>query len=319
MLRRVISLSTVIFAVCASSSGYAQGKIKIVVSVDWEGEDLRPENLRAMAQFRQHFPNVPLQHFLNAAYFTKPGVQAASVTRAIRSVLRPGDEEGLHIHAWRSLVEAAGVPFRLGPSFVDEDVKPELCAEDCGMDVALTAYKVQELRKIIRTSVTILEDQGFATARSFRAGGWQANNAVLEALADEGFTLDSSATHAPYLQEAWGAYNLVNFVAKLWPHTAPESQPYVHETHRGGALWELPNNGCLADYMTASQMKTAFAKQIALLRQDPNRDVYLSIGFHQETAQDWLSRLRTGLVQIESLAKAEKVAIEYVVGPWPKP
>ncbi len=294
---------------------WAQGKVKIVVSVDWEGEDLRAENLAAMQRFREEFPQVPLQHFLNAAYYTKTGAQAKLITKAIRSVLRPGDEHGLHVHAWRSLVTAAGVPFRVGPSFVAEDVDLSDCKPDCGVDVALTAYRQDELRSLLRTSVRILEAQGFDTPRSFRAGGWQADANVLQALAAEGFTLDSSATYAPYLEESWGNYNLVSFVARLWPESNPRSQPY--EVSRAPGLWEVPNNGCLSDYVTGEQMKQAFLTQVELLKKDPTRDVYLSIGFHQETAQDWLPRLNSGLKLIAKAAKAQKLDYEFVVGPWP--
>ncbi len=294
---------------------FAQGKLRIVVSVDWEGEDLQAANMQAMEAFRSDYPGVPLQHFLNAAYYTKPGADARLVTRSIQSVLRRGDEHGLHIHAWRSLVQAAGVQFRIGPSFVDQDVDLSACGDDCGVDVALNAYGDLELRKIIRTSVQILQNQGFQRAVSFRAGGWQADDTVLNALAAEGFTLDSSATYAPYLREAWGEYNLYPFVGQLWPQTTPTSQPYRYQTKAGLSIVELPNNGCLADYMTGAAMLKAFVKNANILKRNPSQNQYLSIGFHQETAADYLPQLRSGIDQILRYARMNKIPYEFIVAP----
>ena len=85
----------------------------MVVSVDWEGQGFTSENLDAFRRFRDDFPNVPITHFLNAAYFTslEPGdvSGAASVSDKIRSVLCDGDEIGLHVHADEHLLRAAGV------------------------------------------------------------------------------------------------------------------------------------------------------------------------------------------------------------------
>jgi hypothetical protein len=298
-----------------SSFAAAQGKLRIVVSVDWEGRELVEENLEAMKSFRNDFPEVPLQHFLNAAYYTKRDANAARITRSIRSVLRAGDEHGLHIHAWRSLVKAAGARFLTSPSFVDQDVDESQCGEDCGADVPLTTYTESELRKVIHKSVDILIAQGFDRPVSFRAGGWQANNTVLSALAAEGFTLDSSATYAEFLKEAWGEYNLYNFVGQLWPQTVPTSQPYVFTNRDGLKITELPNNGCLSDYMTGSAMLKVFTANAKNLAKNPQQDVYMSIGFHQETAAEYLPRLRSALKKFRTYAEANRVPYEFVVAP----
>ena len=295
----------------------AQGKVRIVVSVDWEGEDLQSQNLLAMKNFRQDYPEIPLQHFLNAAYYTKAGARPSVVTAAIRSVLRPGDEHGLHIHSWKSLVEASGVSFRTGPSFVQGTVDLNDCVVDCGHDVVLNAYTNSELRRIIKFSVSTLQNNGFDRAKSFRAGGWQADANVLRALAAEGFTLDSSATYAPYLFESWSEpYQLYGNVAALWPTTVPTSQPYSTDLGAGLSIIELPNNGCLADYMTGSAILKAFVTNAKLQKTNPQSDVYLSIGFHQETASTYLPALRSGIDKIIAYAKAQNIAVEFVVSPF---
>lgn len=294
-----------------SSLGFAQGKVRIVVSVDWEGRDLQKQNLEAMNRFREDYPDIALQHFLNAAYYTKPNANAEQVTTAIRSVLRPQDEHGLHLHAWRSLMQAAGVNFRRGPSFVGADVELSSCKFDCGHDVAITAYTQTELQQVFRYSNKILQEQGFDRPTSFRAGGWQADRKVLRALAAEGFRLDSSATYAPYLYPSWGHANLHPFVAGLWPDTVPTSQPYTIELAPDMSIVELPNNGCLADYMSASAILEAFRVNAELLEKEPAADVYLSIGFHQETARSYLPQLRQGIDEIRAYAKSRNIPIEF--------
>lgn len=298
------------------TNAIGQGKVRIVVSVDWEGEDLTSENLQAMKDFRRDFPDIPLQHFLNAAYYTKPQADAAQITKTVKSVLLPGDEHALHIHAWRSLVESSKVKFRVSPSFVTEGYSQADCPFDCGVDVPLTAYTVAELRKIISRSVEILQREKFNRPKSFRAGGWQADDNVLEALAAEGFTLDSSATPAEFLQAYWGKYNLYKFVAKLWANTTPTSQPYVYKTSSGLKITELPNNANLCDYMTGSDMFKVFQSNAAALKKDSKKDVYLSIGFHQETAARYLPRIREAIELIRNYAKKNKISIEFVVAPF---
>jgi hypothetical protein len=74
---------------------FVRGRVRVAVSVDWEGRDLQRTNLAAMTALRQALPGVPLTHFLNAAYLTKPAADPAAVAQALREVVLPGDEAGL--------------------------------------------------------------------------------------------------------------------------------------------------------------------------------------------------------------------------------
>lgn len=316
MIRLVFRILTSVACFCSLITANAtprQGKVRIVVSVDWEGMDLSAHNLSAMRQFRQDYPDIPLQHFLNAAYYTKPRANPERITQAINSVLLPADEHALHIHGWRSLFEKAGVSFKTRPVFVGEEVDPSQCRYDCGHEVPITAYSQSELRQVIRFSNDLLEAHGFKRPKSFRAGGWQANQAVLEALAMEGFTLDSSAVYRQFLEPAWGGSNLLRFLRRLWPTTLPTSQPYRIKLGEQLAIAELPNNGCLADYMTGEQMLAVFTDNARALKDQPRRDVFVSIGFHQETAADYLPALREGIDAIKRYAQAQDISYEFTV------
>jgi hypothetical protein len=308
----VVILLQLLFA----ANAFAQGKVRIVVSVDWEGQNLQAANLEAMQNFRRDFPKIPLQHFLNAAYYTRYPAESEQVTTLIKSVLRKGDEHGLHIHAWRSLVESSKVFFRKTPSFVEDGYSTADCEIDCGHDIALTGYTTAELRKIIAHSVEILTREKFDRPKSFRAGGWQADDNVLEALANEGFTLDSSAVPAEFLRKEWSKYNLYGFVAKLWADITPTSQPFDYKTSSGLKIRELPNNSCLSDYMKGADMLKVFQANARLLKKNPKKDVYLSIGFHQESAAEYLPRLRQAIKLIRNYSRKKHIPIEFVVAPF---
>ena len=268
---------------------------RVVVGVDWEGSGFNDENLAAFSRFRDDFPNVRLTHFLNAAYFTRlePNdvVGAVRTSDTIRSVLREGDEIGLHVHADNHLLFAAGVTPKKFPSW---NGYPDIT----GHSVPLSAFSEEEVRQVVAFSCRTLEQQGFDRPRAFRAGGWHAGSSVLSALAAEGFVVDSSEVPIDHLQGSFGE------VEDLWPNATRVSQPYRLQ----GGLIEVPDNGCLADYVTADQMVDNFQ---AVLRSGRRKTPVLSLGFHQETAAKYLPRLRRALREIELRAATERVPVRY--------
>ncbi|HBF23696.1 MAG TPA: hypothetical protein DDW23_07775, partial [Planctomycetes bacterium] len=168
--------------------------VHIAVSVDWEGRDIAEENLQAFADFRAAHPEVPLTHFLNAAYFTKPDADGGEVTEKIQRALDPIDELGLHIHPWKSLVEASGITFRAEPTIWGKGRRSQPSGDDIGHDISVEAYETDEFQAIVKKSKDILAKHGFKLGKSFRAGAWLAGPRVREAIRREGFTVDSSAT-----------------------------------------------------------------------------------------------------------------------------
>lgn len=271
--------------------------VHVVVSVDWEGTRFNAEDLAAFRKFREDFPSVRLTHFLNAAYYTQlapDDVRAAlNATEQIRSVLREADEIGLHVHADAHLLRAAGVAPKQFPSWNN-------LPDESGHSVPLSAFSEEEVRRVVAGSCRILEQQGFERPTAFRAGGWHAGGHVMSALAAEGFAVDSSEVPTDWLPRHFGE------VPELWPDATRLSQPY----HLEGGLVEVPDNGCLADYVTAEQMVDTF-KAVAQAGRREARPAVLSLGFHQETAAKFLPRLRDALLEIELRAAMQRIPLSY--------
>jgi len=278
----------------SDSVGNGWRGVHVVVSVDWEGSGFDDEDLAAFCQFRDDFPNVPLTHFLNAAYFTRLApddvIGAVHTSDKIRTVLRDDDEIGLHVHCDNHLLYASGVTPKKFPSWNN---LPDMT----GHSVPLNCFSEEEVKQIVAFSCRTLTQQGFDRPKSFRAGGWHAGNSVLDALASEGFAVDCSEVAHEWL-DRFGE------VEDLWPNATRLSQPY----RLPGGLVELPNNGCLADYVTSDQMVENFE---AVASSADGKPVVLSLGFHQETAAKFLPRLRSALVEIERRAATGRIPVRY--------
>ncbi len=305
---------------------YAQGKIVGIISVDWEGLDenthksyeLKQENvnIQRMIKFRNDHPNIGLLQFLNAAYYTKEGADHSAITHLIQSVLRDNDEHGLHVHGWKSLVEASGVTFRTGPQMHTNDpVDLEKCTppKDCGLAVNISAYSKEEIKSIIEFSKNTLVTQGFSEPTSFRAGGWLLGSQIVSALSETGFTVDSSAVPPELMDETSRERyaNLFEWLQHKWSNIDTVSQPYIISQEGESRITEIPDNAILADYISASGMFNIFKQNARHFNQHPERNVYFSIGFHQESANVYLDRVDEAIELIEQYAKDHNIPFEW--------
>lgn len=289
---------------------FKRGAMVIVMTVDWEGRDLTTSNLSAMKRFRKKYPGVPMLHFLNAAYYTKINANPKIITQKIKSVLRPHDEHGLHIHAWKTLVESSGVKFRKHPNLADRRLSN--CNVDCGHVVSIEAYQAEEMQKIIKNSVKILTQNGFERPRSFRAGAWQTGPNVAKALLKEGFHMDSSGTVTKFIDRSWGNYSMLhNSIKKLWPKMTIDKQPYVLLREGNKKLWEVPNNGSLADYTDENDVLSILKENVDSFLKKPKLRHFVNIGFHQETAASYLPRIDKAIQQIIIYSKKKGVPIQF--------
>ena len=289
-------LGVLIMIACNNQQSYsfAPPKVHVSVSVDWEGRDLSAENIKAFGDFRDAHPDVPLTQFINAAYFDKPGADVEQVAANIRKALKPHDQLGLHIHPWKSFVEAAGVAFRSEPTIWGVERPERKDWPDPGHDVVIEAYSVGELQKLVSHSGKVLAANDFLISTSFRAGAWLAGVHVLEAIRREGFVVDSSATDTKWHTKI-AQFALPQMIRDIWPNVTSETQPFFISTPAGDIL-EMPDTGALADYVTAEQMVGHISD--AVKRLDAH-DLYVHIGFHQETAATYIDRVIQALTTVK--------------------
>jgi hypothetical protein len=290
-----------------------KGKLQLVVTVDWEGRDLREDNIRAMENLNARFPQVKIVHFLNAGYYTKQFANRADITARVNRAIKPGDEKALHIHGWRRLFEASGLTFRNTPTFWGTTIDPRSreCLDDCGHEVPISLYTSDELRKVVKFSLDTLEQNGFGRAKSFRCGGWMAKTTVRDAIAAEGLTYEHSAVPVVFLQAKLGTTPVYGWLSELWQGTTNVSQPYTLPTATA-PLVEVPDNGGLADYVNTQQMMEVFAANKALYLRDRRKNVVVSVGFHEETAASYLPQLEAALTKTYDEARAENIPFESV-------
>ncbi|MBA3395934.1 MAG: hypothetical protein H0T89_25105 [Deltaproteobacteria bacterium] len=275
---------------CSSSDSKpaaAKGRIIVAVTIDWEGAVLDDDALDALDALRDTLGPTPITHFVSAAYFTKQPPDATA-SAAIRQAVRPGDELAVHLHAWRSLAKASEIEPKLAPSFLTgTDKLLEFPDGDVGFDVDVDAYSVADLRALLRTSRKLLEAAG-TVSKSFRAGGYLGTPKMLQAIRDEGYRVDSSATDHRQLDLSTDEV-LARRVAEIWPKIDVTSQPFL-VPGPGRPLVEIPI-AAFADDATAVEMVAVFDAAHARLRKEPTRDVFVVLGFHQETATEFASRI----------------------------
>jgi len=277
-------------------------KISVYVTVDWEGISLNQESIEAMQDFRKKFPHIPMLQLLNPAYFLRDHPDNARLTHIIKSTFLPIDTQGLHVHAWKSLTNHCGVDYQYSHSFADTD---ENCKSgDCGYTVSLEyAYTQAELTKLVACSNQVLVKNGFNQAVHFRAGGWQLGPKLTAALEANGFVWDSSKIDANLLATHWHAESsMVKMLRQLHPNSTPLDQPYTLSPK----LIEYPNNAALTDYTSTKQVVTMFKNLIE------SKKRVMVLGFHQETATDFLGRIEEAIPQMEAIAKAQSIQIEWI-------
>lgn len=296
-IRMWACLAALVVVGCSRPAAPRKGNVVVAITIDWEGAYISPEGLDALDELRKGLGPAPLTHFVSAAYFTKDAPDPTALT-SIVEVVRPGDELAVHLHGWKSLAKASGIEPKLSPSFLSgTDKLLEFEDGDVGFDIDLDAYTVQELRALLRTSRRLLEQGKIPVSKTFRAGGYLGTPKVLQAIRDEGYTVDSSATDYRQLDEQTNDV-LPTRIKEIWPTVETTSQPFVVTTP-GGSLLEMPI-AAFADYATVAEIVSIFESAHTEWKKDPRRDVVVVLGFHQETATEFATRLGEAMQKVRA-------------------
>ena len=284
--------------------------IEVLLTVDWEGSDLRPKNLETIKRFKERY-QVPLFHFLNPAYYTQDlKLNNTAINDSICSVLTSEDGRGLHLHPSRHLVEAAGLTFQPGPTF---SRRGKCTGLEEGADVMLHAYPYQDLERLIGFSRDVLESQGFSDLEGFRAGGWMADPTVCECVKLHGLEFESSGTLGSLLNgSSWEGDNLQRYIEILWPEIHMNSSPYWMETSFGELL-EVPNNLGAVDYWSEEAVDFFVSTTLNEGRQQGR---YLAvINSHQETASDHWYKMGLFVERLQQACETQGVGLKFISSP----
>jgi len=319
-------------------------KLYICISVDWEGEHFK--NLHDLAHLRKSIGvDTPVTHFICPSYFTIKDKQAV---KKIESILQPVDEIGLHIHCYKSLIEAAEVEFRTQPNYYHEPLEVlsgvkqlmGINGKVSGRGVPLSAYNYNEIQKIVRFSKKLLiEKLGFEDINSFRAGGWIATDEIFNIITNEGFEIDSSAVPPEILsngytkessgnmKDDYGDQNglFTEMVLKIWGYQKQTEALYENllfhaannhvainrksQPFQIGNILEIPNNGGLSDFASVSKtMRPVFEHGLEYIEKT-GQNYFMTIGCHQEGGYEFKYPL---LEFVHYIQKLNNKSVEFV-------
>jgi hypothetical protein len=153
----------------------------------------------------------------------------------------------------------------------------------------------------------LLAEQGVVVAPLFRAGGSIAPPEVLDVVAELGFTVDSSASAASWLDGELPGTRIAQRWAELWPTVEPLTQPWRIDTPHGPIL-ELPI--VPVDHATTEELVDVLARALARAAAPGGGDVYLTFVFPQETAAEYAPRLAQALGAVRAGAEGGRLVFE---------
>lgn len=213
------------------------GRLKIVMTINWEGRSL--SGVEALARLRERFPRIPLVHFVSAAYFARGG-DYSTIMDTMLPAFASHDEVGLLLNSWQSIHGSTPLPGRPVRCIVEgRDPILEIAhvgvapQRDSGYTRALSAFGEHDIDAWIRNSKMLLspllkrlvKSPGVAVEamlRGARAGHGMANDSVLELMQRAGFSYDASAYDA-----TWA----------LRHHASAGESPFAHWSSMLAQLW----------------------------------------------------------------------------------
>lgn len=274
--------------------------IYLALSMIWEGSDLKHYNLKAIDEFRRNFHGINVFHFISPAYFLKANSNPNEVRAKISSLIYINDEVGIYLQPWKSITDGARVIFRSSPTYWGNKISMDNCYYDCGKEVPLSIYRRDEIRKIIDYSIDVFNKNGFKKPRSFLSGGWLTSSDIAEIATTQGMIYDFSSTSSSLLKKRLHNYPLYTWIANRWKNVTPTTQPYPLP-NKFGSIIEIGNNAATVDFVSVKEIVSLFKKHIEMQKNNPNRPLVFHLGFHQETAWQYIPRLSLALQKIFQL------------------
>ncbi len=243
--------------------------------------------------------------------------KAAQILKS--GAIKEGDEIGVHVHCWKSLALEAGIPveaFQATPvGLSSPPVPPNMewkgnTMPDLGYLVPLGVYDQVNVALFLDKAKGLLQEylRVQVPLTSFRCGMWVTCDVVFETLAKAGLTTDASGVPFNYIKTAvkefFGLDNIDHWNIAIWGDQESTAAPYVRNTlsfaqyPKGifgvldpgisppaivNGILELPDTSMLIPWSNQALMCAHIDQAFALAETSP-KNIYITIGFHQENA-----------------------------------
>jgi hypothetical protein len=236
----------------------------VLVTTDWDFSDPSQPAIGHQNRMHREHPELRLTHFVGPYTFTDPQLSVARQQELVTWLVEQrdtfDDEIGLHIHPYCHFVESAGLTCITDQSTVyTQDIT--------GYTIKCSAYDRAQFGILLDHAALLFEQNGLNRPKTFRAGGWTASIDTLAALADKGFTADTSALNWARIEEWEGRESgeLYRWNMENWGPINDTSQPYypndaipTSNEAPNLSLLEVPDNGAMIDYVSLVEMNGLF-------------------------------------------------------------
>ncbi len=270
--------------------------VLVTTHFDWPF-NINTSHLNALRNLSIRHPKMKWTHLYNPVVYTQTSPYLAEIEDYIfesRDVY--GAEIGLHLHMFKSFVEAAGVSFRDSPSLNGDNV-PGCGSDTGGYSVPFTAYTSEEIGTMIDFSIAKFGSRGLDRPRTFCAGYWATSITSQTVVSEKGFTVSKSAlppgteygssdmTSLCWLMySGWGDETVTHTTSPYMISSSsilPAGGPPYLWTDEGPML-EFPQN-CKVGWMIPTQgLKDIFLDNYNLAT--PNEPKVIDLVLHDSTA-----------------------------------
>ncbi len=235
---------------------YVSYPLYLTWTMDWEGWGVGAYESNDIFDISSKY-GVPVTHFFNPRIFVKNQYSIYSVDPAsaqyyvnlVNQRRGQGDAIGLHLHYYADLLEEVGVTKRPEAQIVGSNRD----------ETSLDAYTQAENEKILQWSIDKFAEHGLPRPTMFRSGGWMTSIALLQALSNKGFVLDSSGRTGGVLNPAWTGSTIIpwNLSATTTPFLPSRNNINTWTGERLN-IWEFPNNGADSYWFPLDELFSRF-------------------------------------------------------------
>jgi len=281
------------------------------------------EDLAAFEHLTANHPNMRWTHLYNPVAYTQETPLRDEMERFVKQSRANHDAEiGVHLHMYKSLLDAAGVEFVPQPSLAADAVEGSY--DESGYAVPMTRYSRDEIGRMLTFTLKTFHDRELGEPKTFCAGFYATSLDLQREIAARGFTTSAAAfppgtqfgsEYAPswHALSGWDASVMYRTVpyrvsqSTILPHG---QQPFLLAADHK-PLVELPQT-CKIDWMvTDEDMKVIFKEHLAIARGGNTTAVCLAI--HETGGAAYVAKYDEVLAYIdEHIASRSKPNVRYV-------